>query len=47
MKNKNDVLVCFRNSHKGVQTQYETIIKILKFDSGTIDRLLRKILNEK
>jgi hypothetical protein len=35
MKNKSDVLACFRNFHKGVQTQYEAVVKILRSDNGT------------
>jgi putative heme degradation protein len=34
MKNKNDVLTCFRGFHKGVQTQYGAVIKVLRSDNG-------------
>jgi transposase InsO family protein len=35
MKNKSDVLVCFKIFHKMVQTQYSTIVKVLRSDNGT------------
>jgi Integrase core domain/GAG-pre-integrase domain len=35
MKNKSDVLACFKNFHKMVQTQYGTIVKVLRFDNET------------
>jgi transposase InsO family protein len=35
MKSKNDVLACFRDFHKGVQTQYGAVIKILRSDNET------------
>jgi Integrase core domain len=34
MKNKSDVLNCFKNFHKMVQTQYGTVVKILRSDNG-------------
>ena len=35
MKSKSDVLACFKDIHKGVQTQYGEIVKILRSDNGT------------
>jgi hypothetical protein len=35
MKNKSDVLACFRDFHKGVQTQYGVILKVLRSDNET------------
>jgi Integrase core domain/GAG-pre-integrase domain len=34
MKNKSDVLACFKIFHKMVQTQYSTIVKVLRSDNG-------------
>jgi hypothetical protein len=33
MKNKSDVFACFKDFHKGVQTKYETIVKVLRYDN--------------
>jgi transposase InsO family protein len=33
IKNKSDVLVCFKNFHKMVQTQYGAIVKVLRSDN--------------
>jgi hypothetical protein len=35
MKNKNDMFACFKDFHKGVQTQYEPVVKVLRSDNGT------------
>jgi hypothetical protein len=35
MKNKNDVLSCFKDFHKEVQTQYGVVVKVLRSDNGT------------
>jgi hypothetical protein len=35
MKNKSDILACFRDFDKGVQTQYRAIVKVLRFDNGS------------
>jgi len=35
MKNKSDVFACFRDFHKGVQTQYGAVVKVLRSDNGT------------
>jgi IS30 family transposase len=35
MKNKNDVFAYFKDFHKGVQTQYEAVVKVLRSDNGT------------
>jgi hypothetical protein len=35
MKNKNDELAYFRDLHKGVQTQYEAVVKVPRYDNGT------------
>jgi hypothetical protein len=35
MKNKSDVLVCFKIFHKMVQAQYGAVVKVLRFDNGT------------
>jgi hypothetical protein len=34
MKNKSNVLVCFKDFHKGVQTQYGTVVKVLRSNNG-------------
>jgi hypothetical protein len=33
-ENKSDVFACFRDFHKRVQTQYGTIMKMLRSDNG-------------
>jgi transposase InsO family protein len=35
MKNKNDVLACFKHFHKAIQTQYDAMVKALRSDDGT------------
>ena len=35
MKNKSDVLTCFKDFHKAVQTQYGAVVKVLISDNGT------------
>ncbi|KAJ4737614.1 Transposon Ty1-H Gag-Pol polyprotein [Rhynchospora pubera] len=35
MKNKNEVLACFKDFHRSVQTQYGAVVKILRSDNGT------------
>jgi transposase InsO family protein len=35
MKNKNDVFARFKDFHKGVQTQYGSVVKVLRSDNGT------------
>jgi hypothetical protein len=35
MKNKNDVFACFKDFHKGIQTQYSTVVKVLRSDNVT------------
>ena len=35
MKNKSDVFACFKDFHKGVQTQYGVVVKVLRSDNGT------------
>jgi Integrase core domain len=35
MKNKSDVLICFKHFYKAVQTQYGTMMKALRSDNGT------------
>ena len=35
MKNKSDVLACFKDFHKMVQTQYGAVVKALRSDNGT------------
>jgi transposase InsO family protein len=34
MKNKSDVLVCFKHFHKTAQTQYGAVVKALRSDNG-------------
>jgi GAG-pre-integrase domain len=36
MKNKSDVFACFKNFHKGIQTQYGAVVKVLRSDNGTV-----------
>jgi Integrase core domain len=35
MKNKSDVLTCFKHFHKATQTQYDAMVKALRSDNGT------------
>jgi GAG-pre-integrase domain/Integrase core domain len=35
MKNKSDVFTCFKDFHKGIQTQYSAVVKVLRSDNGT------------
>jgi Integrase core domain/GAG-pre-integrase domain len=35
MKNKSDVFACFKDFHKGIQTQYSAVVKVLRSDNGT------------
>jgi GAG-pre-integrase domain len=35
MKNKSDVFACFKDFHKGIQTQYGAVVKVLRSDNGT------------
>jgi transposase InsO family protein len=35
MKNKSDILVCFKHFHKVAQTQYGAVVKALRSDNGT------------
>jgi len=35
MKNKNDVLACFKDFHKAAQTQFGAVVKALRSDNGT------------
>jgi Integrase core domain len=35
MKNKSRVFDCFKYFHRSIQTQYGTIIKVLRSDNGT------------
>ena len=34
MKNKSDVLACFKDFHKAIQTQYGAVVKVLRSDNG-------------
>jgi Integrase core domain len=34
MKNKSDVIACFKDFHKMVQTQYSVVVKVLRYDNG-------------
>jgi transposase InsO family protein len=49
MKNKSDVLACFKDFHKMVQTQYDAIVKVLRSDNGTeySNRTFREYLSSK
>jgi transposase InsO family protein len=35
MKNKSDVFAYFKDFHKGIQTQYGAVVKVLRSDNGT------------
>ena len=35
MKNKSDVIGCFKDFHRSVQTQYGAMVKVLRSDNGT------------
>jgi transposase InsO family protein len=35
MKNRSDVLACFKHFHKAAQTQYGAVVKALRSDNGT------------
>jgi transposase InsO family protein len=35
MKNKSDVLTCFKDFNKAIQTQYGAMVKVLRSDNGT------------
>jgi transposase InsO family protein len=35
MKNKSDVLACFKHFYKAAQTQYGAVVKALRSDNGT------------
>jgi Integrase core domain/GAG-pre-integrase domain len=35
MKNKSDVFACFKDFHKGIQTQYGAVVNVLRSDNGT------------
>jgi transposase InsO family protein len=49
MKNKSDVLAYFRNFHKGVQTQYRAVVKVLRSDTRTkyINKAFGEFLSSK
>jgi hypothetical protein len=33
MKNRSEVLACFKDFHKEVQTQYGAVVKVLRYES--------------
>jgi hypothetical protein len=35
IKNKSEVLVCFKDFHKAIQTQYGAVVKVLRSDNET------------
>jgi Integrase core domain len=35
MKNKSNVLACFKDFHKMIQTQYGAVVKVLRSDNET------------
>jgi Integrase core domain len=47
IKNKSDVSACFKDFHKGIQTQYGAVVKVLRSDNGTeyTNRAFRKYLS--
>jgi hypothetical protein len=47
MRNKSDVLACFKDFYKMVQTQHDVVVKVLRCDNETeyINRLFREYLS--
>jgi Integrase core domain len=47
MKNKSEVFDCFKYFHRSIQTQYGTIVKVLRSDNGTeyTNRIFREYLS--